>query len=81
MTISKRRTAIGLMSGTSMDGIDTALVETDGTNVFELGPFMSISYGSEFRERLQQLMGQRPCTKHVEVERTYFVCKYIICRN
>jgi anhydro-N-acetylmuramic acid kinase len=30
--------AIGLMSGTSMDGIDVALIETDGESVVRLGP-------------------------------------------
>ena len=31
--------AIGLMSGTSLDGVDVALVETDGERAVELGPW------------------------------------------
>ena len=34
------RLAIGLMSGTSMDGIDAALVETDGEGVVNPIAFM-----------------------------------------
>ena len=30
--------AIGLMSGTSMDGVDVALIETDGETVSRFGP-------------------------------------------
>ena len=33
-----RLTAIGLMSGTSYDGVDVALVETDGGEIARLGP-------------------------------------------
>lgn len=42
-------TAIGLMSGTSMDGIDVALIETDGETHVRPGPASSRTYGDEDR--------------------------------
>jgi anhydro-N-acetylmuramic acid kinase len=44
--------ALGLMSGTSMDGIDIALIETDGVAQVHRGPSASLPYGLEFRARL-----------------------------
>lgn len=44
--------AIGLMSGTSMDGIDVALLETDGENTVHRGPVMSAPYTPAFRASL-----------------------------
>ncbi|SFK54700.1 anhydro-N-acetylmuramic acid kinase [Methylocapsa palsarum] len=44
---------IGLMSGTSMDGVDVALIETDGKEKIELGPFGSFAYGDEDRALLR----------------------------
>ncbi|WP_136657215.1 anhydro-N-acetylmuramic acid kinase [Nitratireductor sp. XY-223] len=45
-------TAIGLMSGTSMDGIDVALIRSDGVAIAERGPFLTVPYSPAFRRRL-----------------------------
>ncbi|GAB4362092.1 MAG: anhydro-N-acetylmuramic acid kinase [Oricola sp.] len=46
--------AIGLMSGTSMDGIDVAMVETDGIRAGKRGPYLSVPYDAAFRRRIEQ---------------------------
>jgi len=47
--------AIGLISGTSMDGIDAALVETDGERVLARGPWATTPYDPALCERLLAL--------------------------
>jgi anhydro-N-acetylmuramic acid kinase len=46
--------AIGLMSGTSMDGIDIAAIETDGERVTRFGPSAVHFYHDEEREILRR---------------------------
>ena len=41
--------AIGLMSGTSLDGIDVALIETDGAEYVRRGPSETFPYDAEMR--------------------------------
>ncbi len=52
-------TAVGLMSGTSMDGIDAAVVRTDGRDVVEVGAASTLPYAKKFRERLRRLVTDR----------------------
>lgn len=51
--------ALGLMSGTSMDGIDAALLCTDGERVAGHGLAATQPYGAAFRERLRGVLGSR----------------------
>jgi len=45
---------IGLMSGTSMDGVDAAMIYTDGVRIERLGPSLTVSYPSDVRERIRE---------------------------
>lgn len=46
--------AIGLMSGTSQDGVDVALIETDGETITEFGPTASRPYSEAERALLRR---------------------------
>ena len=50
--MGKTMRAIGLMSGTSMDGIDVALIETDGENLIERLACLTLPYDAPFRSDL-----------------------------
>lgn len=57
MSAQECRLAIGLMSGTSMDGIDAALVRTDGASIFESVTHLVQSYDPAFRAALRSVVG------------------------
>lgn len=59
--------AIGLMSGTSRDGIDAALIETDGEGHTRFDSFHSNAYSSGFRVRLAEA-----CSRAMAMDRPGF---------
>lgn len=54
--------AIGLMSGTSLDGIDVALIETDGMDYVSPEASYYVPYDDALRGYLRGLLGQRHMT-------------------
>ena len=58
------------MSGTSLDGIDVAMIETDGRERVITGPAVTIPYPDMFRERLRSVLGGVGPIGEVEAELT-----------
>jgi hypothetical protein len=52
--------ALGLMSGTSMDGVDAAVVDTDGETITGFGPSGFREYTPDERARLRAGLGRWP---------------------
>ena len=50
---------LGLMSGTSLDGIDVALIKTDGEQIGDLLGFCSYPYDDGFRNKVQASFGKK----------------------
>src|SRR3569623_1043894 len=52
---------IGLMSGTSLDGVDAALLETDGEAVARPGPGRTLPYDAHTRALLRSALDEARC--------------------
>lgn len=52
--MGKMMRAIGLMSGTSMDGIDVALIDTDGGDAVHRGAAQTFHYSPRFKASLRE---------------------------
>ncbi len=54
------QSVIGLMSGTSLDGVDAAVVETDGERIAAFGRRVTVPYDPRLRGRLRALIDRAP---------------------
>jgi len=69
------RLAIGLMSGTSLDGLDIALCRFSGHGMdtrFELVNFITIPYGDDYKKDIQQIFAK----KQVDLEKLCLLNAY-----
>ncbi|MBZ0122561.1 MAG: anhydro-N-acetylmuramic acid kinase, partial [Roseovarius sp.] len=55
-----RAQALGAMSGTSLDGVDAAVIDTDGERIFGFGPASYRPYTDAERTLLRAALGRWP---------------------
>ena len=63
MSYSKKYNVIGIMSGTSMDGVDLSLIKTDGEKYSKIIFEKSYEYSLNYRYKLKKLIKNLPINK------------------
>lgn len=64
--------AIGLMSGTSMDGIDVAFLQSDGKSVIKNKYFSYFPYDDDFRQKISHLISSKSSSDETQkIEREF----------
>jgi len=73
---------IGLMSGTSLDGVDAALLDTDGQDVVQPGPGLTLPYDRKTRSLLRDALDQaRHMTRGGPVPATIAEAEHVLTQT
>lgn len=59
--------AIGLMSGTSMDGVDLALIESDGQEIINTKLSDYVAYDKSFKDKLKSVIYDNPTLLEIKL--------------
>jgi len=62
--------ALGLMSGTSLDGIDAALIRTDGNTMSDIGAWLTLPFDDRLRTRIRESVYMRGDLAKIEQDMT-----------
>lgn len=60
MEAIKTLNALGLLSGSSIQGVDAALISTDGVDVYDYGPCVNVPYDEALRDKIRSVIGRKP---------------------
>ena len=84
MEVIRPMTALGMMSGTSIDGVDAALIITDGIDIYETGLAITRHYEETLREKIRAILcldANEHKDKIAEVEREVTLFHAEVAKN
>lgn len=83
MDIIRPLHALGMSSGTALDGVDVALLKTDGVDVYDFGLSQRRSLDEELRDKIRSVLGKRPETPENEaaIREVETGADRVSCRN
>lgn len=60
MDMIKTVNSLGLLSGSSLDGVDAALIATDGVDIYDFGAAQTFPYEEGLRDKIRSLLSLNP---------------------
>ena len=78
--MGKIYTALGLMSGTSLDGVDFSIIQTDGKEYLSLSGNNYIEFSNTLRQKIREIKSKITSTNKCKeiIKNTLWIFKIIV---